>query len=54
MHELHRGSFEAYEEVTRGTEAAALVVRCGQLYVSEHEGRAGLGSCTRACARWRA
>ena len=40
MHELHRGSFEAYDEVTRGTEAAALIVRCGQLYVSEHEGLA--------------
>jgi len=40
MHELHRGSFEAYDEITRGTEAAALIERCGQLYVSEHEGLA--------------
>jgi len=40
MHALHRGTFEAYDEITRGTEAAALIERCGQLYVSEHEGLA--------------
>jgi D-amino-acid dehydrogenase len=40
MHELHRGTFEAYDELTRGTEAAALIERCGQLYVSEREGYA--------------
>ncbi|MGE5617036.1 MAG: NAD(P)/FAD-dependent oxidoreductase [Bacillota bacterium] len=40
MHEVHRGAFEAYDEITRGTEAAALIERCGQLYVSEHEGLA--------------
>jgi len=40
MHELHRGAFEAYDEITRGTDAAALIERCGQLYVSEHEGLA--------------
>src|SRR6185295_10534073 len=31
----HRGTFEAYEALTRNTEAAALIERCGQLYVSE-------------------
>lgn len=40
MHELHRGTFEAYDELTRGTEAASLIERCGQLYVSEREGYA--------------
>ena len=40
MNELLHGSFEAYDEITRGTEAAALIERCGQLYVSEHEGLA--------------
>jgi D-amino-acid dehydrogenase len=40
MHELHRGTFEAYDELTRGTEAAALIEQCGQLYVSEREGYA--------------
>ena len=35
MHELHRGTFEAYDALTRGTDAAALIERCGQLYVSE-------------------
>jgi D-amino-acid dehydrogenase len=36
MHELHRGTFDAYNALTRGTDAAALIERCGQLYVSEH------------------
>lgn len=40
MRELHGGTFEAYDELTRGTEAAALIERCGQLYVSEREGYA--------------
>ena len=40
MHELHRGAFEAYDEITHGTEASALIERCGQLYVSEYEGLA--------------
>lgn len=35
MRELHRGTFEAYDALTRNTEAAALIERCGQLYVSE-------------------
>ena len=35
MHALHRGTFDAYDALTRGTEAAALIERCGQLYVSE-------------------
>jgi D-amino-acid dehydrogenase len=34
MHALHRGTFEAYDALTRGTDAAALIERCGQLYVS--------------------
>ena len=34
MRELHRGTFEAYDALTRDTEAAALIERCGQLYVS--------------------
>ena len=40
MRELHRGSFDAYHELTRGTPAAPLIDRCGQLYVSEREGYA--------------
>jgi D-amino-acid dehydrogenase len=51
MHELHRGTFEAYDEITRGTEAASLIERCGQLYVSEREGYAqgsGLAQAMRA------
>jgi D-amino-acid dehydrogenase len=36
MRELHRGTFEAYDALTRDTEAAALIERSGQLYVSEH------------------
>ncbi len=40
MRELHRGTFEAYDELTRGTGAAALIERCGQLYVSEREAHA--------------
>jgi D-amino-acid dehydrogenase len=43
MHALHRDTFEVYDELTRGTEAAALIERCGQLYVSERDGSA-LGS----------
>lgn len=35
MRVLHRGTFEAYEALTRGTPAEALIERCGQLYVSE-------------------
>jgi D-amino-acid dehydrogenase len=35
MHELHKGTLEAYDELTLGTEAAALIERCGQLYVSK-------------------
>ena len=34
MRELHRGTLEAYDALTRGTAAAALIERCGQLYVS--------------------
>ena len=34
MHALHRGTFEAYDALTRNTEAAALIERSGQLYVS--------------------
>jgi D-amino-acid dehydrogenase len=40
MRALHGGTFEAYAELTRGTEAEALIDRCGQLYVSEREGYA--------------
>jgi D-amino-acid dehydrogenase len=43
MHALHGGTFEAYDELTRGTDAATLIERCGQLYVSQHPGNA-LGS----------
>jgi D-amino-acid dehydrogenase len=35
MRELHRGTFDAYDVLTRGTDAAALIEKCGQLYVSE-------------------
>lgn len=35
MRALHRGTFDAYEALTRGTPAADLIERCGQLYVSE-------------------
>ena len=35
MHALHSGTFEAYDMLTRGTEAEGLVERSGQLYVSE-------------------
>jgi len=35
MRELHRGTFDAYDALTRGTPAEALIERCGQLYVSE-------------------
>ena len=34
MHELHRGTLEAYDTLTRNTDAAGLIERCGQLYVS--------------------
>ncbi len=34
MHALHRGTLDAYDELTRNTDAAALIERCGQLYVS--------------------
>ena len=34
MRALHGGTFEAYETLTRGTDAATLIERCGQLYVS--------------------
>lgn len=40
MRELHRGTFDAYDELTRGTEAAKLIEHCGQLYVSERAGYA--------------
>ncbi len=36
MSALHRGTFDAYDALTRNTEAAALIERCGQLSVSEH------------------
>lgn len=35
MRELHGSTFEAYDTLTRDTPAAALIERCGQLYVSE-------------------
>ena len=35
MHELHKGTLVAYEELTRGTDGAALIEHCGQLYVSK-------------------
>jgi D-amino-acid dehydrogenase len=35
MHALHRGTLVAYDELTRGTAAAALIEHCGQLYVSK-------------------
>jgi D-amino-acid dehydrogenase len=35
MRELHRSTFDDYDVITRNTEAAALIERCGQLYVSE-------------------
>ncbi len=34
MRELHGGTLEAYDTLTRNTPAAALIERCGQLYVS--------------------
>jgi D-amino-acid dehydrogenase len=43
MHALHRGTFEAYDALTRGTDAATLIERCGQLYVSE-DPQSALGS----------
>jgi D-amino-acid dehydrogenase len=35
MHALHRGTLVEYDELTRGTAAAALIEHCGQLYVSK-------------------
>ena len=35
MHALHGNALDAYDTLTRGTEAARLIERCGQLYVSE-------------------
>lgn len=35
MRGLHRGAFDAYDALTRNTEAARLIECCGQLYVSE-------------------
>jgi D-amino-acid dehydrogenase len=40
MHALHSGTLEAYGELTRGTAAAELIERSGQLYVSEKPGAA--------------
>ena len=40
MHALHGGTLEAYETLTRGTEAEGLIELSGQLYVSEKEGAA--------------
>lgn len=40
MHALHRGTLEAYDTLTRGTAAEALIERCGQLYVSTKPGAA--------------
>ncbi|MDB5809665.1 MAG: hypothetical protein JWN94_1787 [Betaproteobacteria bacterium] len=40
MHALHRGTLDAYDTLTKNTEAAALIERCGQLYVSTREGAA--------------
>ncbi len=40
MRELHRTTFEAYDVLTRGTEAESLIERCGQLYVSQKIGGA--------------
>ena len=34
MRALHGGTLEAYDTLTRNTDAAALIERCGQLYVS--------------------
>ena len=40
MHALHGGTLETYDELTRGTDAAGLIERCGQLYVSANPGKA--------------
>ena len=40
MRALHGGTLEAYDALTRDTEAAALIERCGQLYVSMRENAA--------------
>jgi len=40
MHALHQDTLVAYDEITRGTAAAALIERCGQLYVSRKPGAA--------------
>ncbi len=40
MRALHGGTFDAYDALTRNTDAARLIERCGQLYVSERPGYA--------------
>ena len=40
MHALHSGTLEAYDTLTRGTEAEGLIELSGQLYVSEKPGAA--------------
>jgi D-amino-acid dehydrogenase len=40
MHALHQDTLIAYDELTRGTAAAALIEHCGQLYVSKKPGAA--------------
>ncbi|HEV7819780.1 MAG TPA: FAD-binding oxidoreductase, partial [Burkholderiales bacterium] len=37
---LHKDTLIAYDDLTRGTAAAALIERCGQLYVSRKPGNA--------------
>ena len=40
MRALHGGTLDAYDTLTRNTDAAALIERCGQLYVSMRENAA--------------
>jgi D-amino-acid dehydrogenase len=40
MHDLHSGSFDAYDVLTHGTPAAGMIEKTGQLNVSEGEGKA--------------
>ena len=40
MRALHGGTLEAYDALTRDTEASGLIERCGQLYVSAQPGKA--------------
>ena len=40
MRALHGGTLDAYDTLTRNTDAAALIERCGQLYVSAHPNKA--------------